>query len=308
VAANRSSEDIGRLKGVLGQLATNLEEGRIEHPDVLATFIEILNLASNIGISHGGPEGLKDWDIGVDLREMPEAPGTCPLTALLRARLGTRRVYEILGLDSIRGIKSPLCEAAETSPETCTLMLETMSEVIGTGRNSEEAFILCHIYRSVCLRTKVASVQATALQNLAGVVDYLLDGCEVYGLPRGFSFTELWTRLQSGRMNMNPNLANAIVRVSGPILASLFLQKEETRDLSSAVLGWGVMMADAGLYDKVWTLSASVTYPEILLTLGDSHSKAAFLLRNHSSRSLMLWTPMRKWPGISALCLHSTTR
>lgn len=104
---------------------------------------------------------------------------------------------------------------------------------------------LCDLYIDVCLKTGFMEPQVAAIENLVELVNQLIAGDKLDSLPIA-SLMNMWTILP--QHSLNPSLSNAIVRVSGCLVA---IMSHAKRLSAPALRNWGVMMADAGSDDKV---------------------------------------------------------
>lgn len=233
-----------RLRQLLRRLAANPTESFTNNGYIAAAFVETLNLVSKLELSYGLSDSL-DVTAALDFHKISDNLST----ALLRMQLGVRKAYDSIGRKDLGELKPLLCEAAGTSIGTATSILESMPEIANFNMSVDLASQLCETYVEVCLRTEAAEPRAISLQNLAVAMEYILGRNQLHALPSRARFTELWCRLQAS--SINPNLANAILRASGPIIATIVcrMEPEEIRGFVG-ISSWGSMMADAGLDDK----------------------------------------------------------
>lgn len=112
----------------------------------------------------------------------------------------------------------------------------------------------------ICLTTLHVAVspdpRTIALEILAVLFDGVMDQGMNGLLPSKAVLETLWAELQS--KIMNPGLADAIIRASGPIMKAVITQSadESTEFINHRLRSWGVIIGNAGLDDKVNPVSA----------------------------------------------------
>ena len=130
--------------------------------------------------------------------------------------------------------------------DTLAAALEALPRVWAASSASDNVLEgLCQLYVDICLVTGFTEAQVVALQNLADFFDKLLMENK-FDLVSPNALAELWTGLPL--RPMNPALSNAIIRVSGGLLAML---RHRGGVPTEDITAWGLMIADAGLDDKV---------------------------------------------------------
>ncbi|KAK1995222.1 hypothetical protein LX36DRAFT_640230 [Colletotrichum falcatum] len=121
------------------------------------------------------------------------------------------------------------------------------------------------LYTDLALSTGHPDSRAAALNNLAEVLDLILASAgpdtkqpPAASLPPAEKLTELWRDLVS--KTMNPNLCNAVVRASGPIMAALVASRPADKAaLACALSGWGRMMSSALLDSRPFDTRIAAT-------------------------------------------------
>ncbi|XXH04700.1 Mitochondrial import inner membrane translocase subunit tim23 [Hypoxylon texense] len=182
-------------------------------------------------------------------------PSIMSTSALLEIRTAEASVQYALG-QANKGVNSTLVSLLTSVSDTnvaCSV-LESLSTVDLT--QSEEVRVnLVDAYVQLCLRTDAPESRTIALENLATLVDEML--CDTSGdgrkyLPADDTITQLWADLR--RKPMNPSLSDAIIRVSGPLLATVVSRSGGVPhdDVKLQLRSWGVMMSDAGLADRTF--------------------------------------------------------
>ncbi|KAI1437764.1 putative death-receptor fusion protein-domain-containing protein [Xylaria sp. CBS 124048] len=115
---------------------------------------------------------------------------------------------------------------------------------------------LAKTYINVCLATEALEPRIAALEGLSSLMDSFLCGAPedsvLSAVPPEEIMHALWLNLH--QKPTNPGLVDAIIRISGPLIATSLIrargQVDETLDrrLSS----WGDMMNDAGMADRTF--------------------------------------------------------
>ncbi|KAF7547387.1 hypothetical protein G7Z17_g7765 [Cylindrodendrum hubeiense] len=102
----------------------------------------------------------------------------------------------------------------------------------------------CDLYLDVCLAIRPAEPRVVALENLTDLLYHSLKTNNAAALSTS-SLSLVWSSLHSGMLN--PGLSNAIIRISGCIMAIL---RQRQGISATGLQNWGHMMSDAGLDDK----------------------------------------------------------
>ncbi|KAM4054760.1 putative death-receptor fusion protein [Hirsutella rhossiliensis] len=135
----------------------------------------------------------------------------------------------------------------EVDAESLVTALETIPRLLHAVSTSDEILVgLSALYMDVCRGTSFSDAQILATQNLAELMDQLMQRGQSDRLSSG-SLLQWWTALSL--RPMNPGLSSAVVGASGRLMAVLSQsQGGQAVDLRS----WGRMMSDAGLNDKTF--------------------------------------------------------
>ncbi|KAI5868026.1 putative death-receptor fusion protein-domain-containing protein [Durotheca rogersii] len=188
--------------------------------------------------------------------EPSDTSGQIPSTsALLDARLGEAAVLRALQSGRAAGnvLKQTLTTALNSDVNVACSILESMSAA-GELESDESRGNLVEAYMHVCFETDAPEPRALALENLAALLDTLLSsgGSRDY-IPTDDAVTRLWASLRD--KPMNPSLSDAIIRVSGPLLAIVVSRSGGVvgDGLEHWLRSWGAMMSDAGTADQVST-------------------------------------------------------
>lgn len=123
---------------------------------------------------------------------------------------------------------------------------------------------LANIYLDVCFTTSATEPRTVALEGLASLMDKLLshtpDDSTLSALPTEETLFALWSDIH--QKPINPALSDAIIRVSGPLLATSLIRARGQVDenLARRLSSWGTMMSDAGVSDRVSPLETHFYY------------------------------------------------
>lgn len=124
--------------------------------------------------------------------------------------------------------------------------LETASRLLHGPSTPDDVLAgLSDLYVNICRETRSHGVQVAATQNMAELMDRLLERGQADRLSSD-SLLGWWTALSA--RPMSPALADAAIGASGRLMAVL----GQSRGGRAADLrAWGRMMSDAGLDDRV---------------------------------------------------------
>jgi hypothetical protein len=176
-------------------------------------------------------------------------------SALLSIRTGETVVQKALkrnGEESEVFI-SKLSAALVTDINVACAMLEAISNR-DLPQTEAARSRLADAYIHVCLSTDAPEPRTIALEALASVFDALLTtspkDSDLVALPPEETLTALWSDLN--QKPLNTSLSDAIIRVSGPLIAVSLARAQGSIDdnLASRLRNWGAMMSEAGLADQ----------------------------------------------------------
>ena len=243
-----------------GSLAT-CEEARAVYVEIIS-FVSQLDPSGGDGSNSGIPDAIA-------------APPPAASSALLRTSLAVSTARD-LRRTRIDDLGRALRDALDQDVDVACAMLETLSraDTRATDPDLGPACALARMYIDVCVATEAARPRTLALGCLADVLDGLLErGPEAVRaplLPGRQALAAFWASLQRGALS--PGLSDAVVRLSGPLLAVLCISggdapepepELEGGDLRRWLRAWGIMMSDAGRDDRVGFLLV----PPFLLSL-----------------------------------------
>ncbi|KAI1393468.1 putative death-receptor fusion protein-domain-containing protein [Hypoxylon trugodes] len=180
-------------------------------------------------------------------------------TALLEVRLGQVVIQQALqgsSTDTNNTLGSTLTAFLknDANVNVACSMLENMSNE-DLPQSYEARRNLINAYVQVCFETDTPEPRAIALENIATLIDKaLLDKSDegLSCLPEYEILVRLWADLHA--KTMNPSLSDAIIRVSGPLLAIIILRSDGKAqdEQESWVRSWGAMMSDAGMAERTF--------------------------------------------------------
>lgn len=209
--------------------------------EIGAVYLDIVNLVLAFGLEHSIPVKLTV--------NTPSFRSSGALLQIQAARLTVYQAYQ--SQNPLQVLKESLFEQ-HASSDAVVAALELIPQLWKLSSTSTDMMIgLAEIYTHLCLQTIQSEVHVFSLHNLAGILDILNANLEERQLLP--DLLQLWTSLPWSPIN--PSLSDAILRVSGCIMASMTLQKSLP---PSGLKRWGAMVADAGLDDKVSSSPFSV--------------------------------------------------
>ncbi|KAI1085719.1 putative death-receptor fusion protein-domain-containing protein [Whalleya microplaca] len=236
--------------------------------EVRAVYIEIVNFLARLnplettpGIANTDdiPFLLLSWTLTLPTKH----DHALSSSALLDSRLGETAVLQALREESGGELTEIISAALEDDINVACAMLETISKS-HTSQSDDVSSNIINAYTEVCFQTDAPEPRTIALESLADLIDGILRGNSEQGiknLPTDETISKLWTDLQ--RKPMNPSLSDAIIRVSGPLLATTLRRSSEQplpQDLAQWLRSWGALMSDAGMADRTFdTRMAAIT-------------------------------------------------
>ncbi|KAH7162646.1 putative death-receptor fusion protein-domain-containing protein [Dactylonectria estremocensis] len=229
-----------RLQGDMPRLGQFLKEywGQIQgldSPEITGAYLEVVNLMRSL-------TSLEDTAERVQF-EFPTFGK--PESALLRAQRVTHDVYSAYESKTPAESLRNVLLAEHMGVNSLVVGLKTLPRLWAVSKLSDaDLTSFCDLYLDICLVIGPAEPRVVALQNLTDLLYHSLktDNTAVIST---LSLSQVWNSLHSGMLN--PGLANAVIRISGCIIAIL----RQRQSVSAAGLqNWGHMVADAGLDDK----------------------------------------------------------
>ncbi|KAI0440175.1 putative death-receptor fusion protein-domain-containing protein [Xylaria telfairii] len=184
-------------------------------------------------------------------------PSQAPV-ALLNLRTGETIVQQALRKTSeklIDTLDKELMIALTTDINVACGMLEALSSS-NLSMTDEVRSRLATTYLHVCFATKAPEPRTIALESLASMIDTLLRSAlrdrTLGAIPPEETMHALWLDLH--QKPINASLSDAIIRVSGPVMAISLVraQCQVDESLARRLRSWGAMMSDAGIADRTF--------------------------------------------------------
>jgi len=195
-------------------------------------------------------------------RDANQAP-----SALLSIRTGETVVQQALKNNGEESevLISKLNAALATDINVACALLEAISNG-GLPRTEAARSQLADAYIHACLSTDAPEPRTIALEALASLLDVLLTtspkDSDLVAIPPEETLTALWSDLY--QKPLSASLSDAIIRVSGPLIAVPLARVRGSIDenLASRLRNWGVMMSKAGLADQVSSILLASIKPQ----------------------------------------------
>ncbi|KAK5990266.1 tRNA (32-2'-O)-methyltransferase regulator TRM732-like protein [Cladobotryum mycophilum] len=234
VSLDRLTADLPELTAFLAN--TQIDVQYFNCPDVIAAYLEVINTIWMFQKSSSQP--LQPPKVSI-----PIISGS----ALFRSQsLLSGIIFASQEDDAVNRVRTLLLEK-HIGADTLVTALEAMPAIWPLASTSSDVLLdLCTLYVDICFKTKFMEPQAVAINNLAELVDRLIQKDNVGGLLAS-SLVDLWTLIPL--RSLNPSLSNAIIRASGGTWA---VRMRAQGIPESTLQNWGLMMSDAGLDDKTF--------------------------------------------------------
>ncbi|KAM0252518.1 hypothetical protein ACHAQJ_007693 [Trichoderma viride] len=232
VAPDRLIADLPELTAFLD--TSHIDSLYVNCPDIIAAYLEAINMIWMSQISKSQP--LQPRKVLI-----PTGSGS----ALLKAQSIISKILSACQeKEPVKQVRALLFES-RMGADTMVAALESISNLWHSTSTPDQIRVaLCDVYIDVCLRTNFTEPQVVAIENLVELVNQLIAEDKFDSLPIS-SLMDMWTVLP--QRSLNPSLSNAIVRVSGCLVA---IMNRHKRLSTPALRNWGAMMADAGSDDK----------------------------------------------------------
>ncbi|KAI1816773.1 hypothetical protein GGS20DRAFT_593980 [Poronia punctata] len=245
-----SEANVNTLFMLLGDLSTT-SDSLHTCTEAQAVYIDIYNF---IETALGMPTEWSLVDFG-EIRRRQDA-SRVPF-ALLNIRTGETVVQQALRRSDAEDgmLMEELKSALTTDINVGCAMLEAIS-ASGLPQTEVARSRLAAAYIHVCFATNVPEPRTMALEGLASLLDALLVGRLQEGgpdaIPPEATLVALWSNLY--QKPINTSLSDAIIRVSGPLIAISLVRAQGSVDVNLAkrLTSWGSMMSDAGLADRTF--------------------------------------------------------
>ncbi|CAI6088687.1 unnamed protein product [Clonostachys chloroleuca] len=237
VSPERLTPNLSSLVQLLHE--TKIDSHYIHCPDILAAYVEVINLIWSLLSSLESEFPSKTLEVSIS---------TSSDSALLKIQRIKHQMLAAKFSDSSLDVVNTLLLGNKVGVNTMLTALETLPQLWNVSSASSEVLAqFSGLYIDICLENSSLDVQAIALENLADIIEHFLAQTKDTELLRSLPLEQLLESLLSH--TLNPSLSNAILRVSGSAVA---LMKLFGRLSTSKLQSWGIMMADAGLDDKTF--------------------------------------------------------
>ncbi|KAH7329221.1 putative death-receptor fusion protein-domain-containing protein [Stachybotrys elegans] len=212
---------------------------RFEHcPEVIAAYLEVVNLIWAFQLSQSPKLRLAKLEPAV----VDSGKST---SALLKIQRTINAIFSATMSEEPVQQLEPLLAQTGMGADTLATALESIPKLWNVTSTSEDILTaLCGLYIKLCLQTGFIEAQVIAIQNLAEILDHLLEKGSLSNLSPS-SLVDLWMGLPL--RPVNPALSNATIRLSGSMLAVLGQLNAITPE---GIESWGAMMASAGRDDN----------------------------------------------------------
>ncbi|RWA07653.1 hypothetical protein EKO27_g7461 [Xylaria grammica] len=214
--------------------------------------------------------------------------------ALLNIRIGETVVQQALGGTSNEGsdmLDRELNAALATDINVAYGMLETLSNS-GSPQTEAAQSRLAITYSHVCFATKAPEPRTAALEGLSSLIDASLasksKGNTFSAVLSEETMHALWLDLH--HKPINSSLSDAIIRVSGPLVAISLVRAggQVDESLAQRLTSFAAMISDAGMADRTFdtriaaveainSLSSIVRFPNDISDKGVSELHQAHL-------------------------------
>ena len=179
----------------------------------------------------------------LDIEEQDKFSTREPSAALLHARLAIQTVQHHARASDTNALKDAIIAALAKDTNTACDMLRAVPQIWQTQQESR----LCELYLEINNSTVVPEARGIALNNLADLMDKMLTDGRLDDLPPEEDLANLSKALSVG--DIHPDLSHAIIRVSGPVMATL--AQRGNSQVERQLREWGQAMADAGNENNV---------------------------------------------------------
>ncbi len=229
--------------------------------EVQAAYLDVLNFMPKLDAFTANRNGeeveVDDGDgEGGDLSPSLQGPEELkpqykrhPPSALLRVQMSIQALRKCAASGNTDALQQMLATLAASDVDTAKVVLEMMPDAWEARRSPDVASRLCSLYIDAAGRTGAPELRAVALTNLAHTMTYLLEEGRDQFLPRSEAAIHVWNTLQRGAMN--PALSHAILRVSGPLVATIARRQQDPSSLEHTLRAWGAMVTSAGDAENV---------------------------------------------------------
>ncbi|KAI0537350.1 putative death-receptor fusion protein-domain-containing protein [Xylaria digitata] len=246
-----SEENIDAVYEMLGDLSTSSDCLKI-CTEVQAVYIDVLNFMAKT-FETKKAWLIQDYGITMEQQGLSQKP-----VALLSIRAGEIVVQQAFGRKNNEGsdmLDQKLKTALATDINVACGMLEAISSN-GLPQTEAAQLHLTITYLHVCFATKAPEPRTVALEGLSSMIDILLgsasDDSTLSAVLPEETILALWLDLH--HKPINSTLSDAIIRVSGPLIAVSLVRagRQVDESLAQRLSSWANMMSDAGMADRTF--------------------------------------------------------
>ncbi|KAI0389979.1 hypothetical protein F5Y17DRAFT_446624 [Xylariaceae sp. FL0594] len=274
-----SEANINQLCTILSDLSSS-SDCLYTCTEAQAVYIDLCNFVDDMAEDKG------QWEL-VDLRETPYQDASHAPFALLNIRRGeavVQRALKNIG-DGDEALTAGLIAALGADVNVACAMLEAISNR-DLPRTEAARSRLANAYVQVCFATDAPEPRTIALEALASLLDVLLasspEDNDLRAIPPAETLMALWSNLY--QKPLNTSLLDAIIRVSGPLVAVTLVRARGSTDdvLATRLRNWGDMMSKAGLADQTFDTRMAVV--EAMRSVSSSAALGAGKPENGAAR------------------------
>lgn len=212
----------------------HIDNKYVECPDVIAAYLEVVNLVWMFQLERSAP-------LQPTVANLDKVPGS----ALFRAQKVINDIITISQQPEPMQSINDLFVNQPMGVNTLITALETLPKLWDHSSAQTDTLVaLCNVYIDVSLKITATDAQTVSVNNLAIIIDSLLQSGKHDSIPAG-RLLDLWQGIPANAMS--PGLSNAITRASGGIIATI---RQANGAKTVNLPSWGMMIAEAGLEDK----------------------------------------------------------
>ncbi|KAI0201484.1 putative death-receptor fusion protein-domain-containing protein [Astrocystis sublimbata] len=289
-----SERNVTVVYEILGNLSASNSRLRT-CTEAQAVYVDILNFLETT--CQTKPDGLRGESINIS---SPQDSDQASL-ALLNIRGGetiVRQALRKMNEEATNALDEELKVALAADINVACAMLETLSSS-ELPQTDEALSRFATVYLNVCFETEAPEPRTTALEGFASLIDTFLKSASpddtLSTIPTEETLRALWLDLR--QKPINASLLDAIIRISGPLIAISLTRAQGKIDdsLAQQLSCWGSMMSDAGMADR--TFDTRIAAVEAIRSL----SMTVKLPTNNESNNAATQTSSAHLPWLLAL-------
>ncbi|KAL8370390.1 hypothetical protein RB595_000658 [Gaeumannomyces hyphopodioides] len=236
-------------------------------PDAQAVHLEVYSLIWRSLRGNPGVTAPPREDILAILSDDPGS--TSP--ALLRMQLGLEAARWTAARGDAELLRDVVLKLAALDTNAAALVVESVPRLWASEAPSSSLSQLCQAYIEIVRWTADFEIRCAALNNITSLLDGFIAGKDISCLPSPRELNELWAAIHSSECN--PSTLQASIRASGPIIASLTLQRGQDtahEALDRQLRAWAVVISEAGHADNAFDMreAAAMAIKSFALAVG----------------------------------------